>query len=128
MTREDIIQYLREQESRPFEWGHTDCVQVCAGLIERIRGKRPDLPAYGSEAEAARELARLGGLEAAVSAHLGPMQRYLPHCCDGDVVLTCFGGVQGLGIATPRRFWVRQAGGDRFVPLDLTLAIGYWRA
>jgi hypothetical protein len=125
MTRDEVLEYLREQATQPFVWGVTDCVQFAAGAIERARGVRPALPAYSTEAEAKRVLVELGGLEAAVSAVLGPPQHDRRLCQDGDIVLTAFEGQQALGIAVPRCFFVRRVEGGIW-PVDLTLAIRYW--
>ena len=125
MTRDEVLDYLREQAARPFVWGQTDCVQLCAGIIERVRGTRPELPAYDSEIAAARALVKLDGIEAAVSSFLGPMRRDRLNCLDGDIVLTSFQGEHGLGVAIPRVFWVRRTDGG-MVPLDMTLARGFW--
>lgn len=129
--RDQVLAYLAEQARRSFEWGKTDCVQFAAGWIEALSGTRPNLPAYSSEAEAKRWLVDNGGLEAAVSAQLGPSQRDLRLCGDGDIVLTAFHGQHALGIALPRLFFVlRRQDGSSFdpsvVPVDMQLAIRWW--
>jgi len=127
MTRDDVLDYLREQAVLPFAWGKTDCVQFAAGMVQRMRGARPDLPVYSSEIDAKRTLVELGGLEAAVSAVLGPAQDDFRLCVDGDIVLTAFHGEHALGVALPslHKFYVRRVDGGLF-PLDLTLAIRWW--
>lgn len=131
MNRQDVIDYLQRQAVQPFAWGKTDCVQMAAGLIELARGVRPSMPAYKTETEAKRWLVENGGLEAAVSSVLGPAQRDLRLCGDGDIVLTSFHGQHALGIALPRLFYVRrQTDGSAFdptiIPLDMQLAIRWW--
>lgn len=129
MLRDDVIQYLREQAAQPFVWGKTDCVQFAAGMVERATGVRPILPAYNSETGAKRVLVDLGGLEAAVTSFLGPAQRDLRLCGDGDIVLSAFQGEQTLGIAVPRRFFVLRYGpgiDTGIWPVDMTLAIRWW--
>lgn len=127
MTRDDVLDYLREQARQSFAWGLNDCVQLAAGMVALARGEPPALPAYFSEVEAKRALVDLGGLEAAVSAVLGPAQDDLRLCGDGDIVLTAFHGEKALGIALPslHKFYVRRVDTGLF-PLDLTLAIRWW--
>lgn len=129
MTRDDVLDYLREQAALPFVWGQTDCVQFAAGMVERISRARPALPIYSSEIEAKRALVELGGLEAAVTAVLGPARpaRELLEAADGDIVLTAFQGEKALGVAVPslHKFFVRRVDAGLF-PLDLTLAIRWW--
>lgn len=126
MTRADVLEYLREQAELPFAWGITDCVQLAAGMVERATGTRPAMPfVYSTELEAKRGLVELGGLEAAVTAALGPAQSDLRLCGDGDIVLSSFHGEHLLGIAVPRRFVVRRIDAGLF-PLDLELAIRWW--
>jgi len=126
MMRADVIAYLEQAATVPFAWGVSDCVQLAAGMVERVRGANPlgELT-YSSEIEAKRVLVERGGLEAAVTAVLGPMQRDRRLCGDGDIVLTAFEGQQALGVAVPRIFFLRRTGGG-LVPVDLTLAIGFW--
>ena len=91
MMRADVIAYLEQAATVPFAWGVSDCVQLAAGMVERVRGANPlgELT-YSSEIEAKRVLVERGGLEAAVTAVLGPMQRDRRLCGDGDIVLTAF--------------------------------------
>ena len=128
MTRDDVLDYLREQVGQPFIWGKTDCVQLAAGMVERMRGVRPALPQYESEIDAKRALIELGGLEEAVSAVLGPSQTDLRRCADGDIVLTAFHGEKALGIALPslHKFFIRRTNETGLWHLDLTLAIRWW--
>lgn len=127
-----VLDYIVERARQPFVWGKTDCVQFAAGMIERLTGVMPQLPEYSSESEAKRVLVSLGGLEAAVSKWLGPAQRDLRLCGDGDIVLTAFGGQQSLGVYFSRVVFVmRQQDGCRFdptvIPVDVeTAAIRWW--
>ena len=125
MMRADVIAYLERAGAVPFAWGVSDCVQLAAGMVELARGVPSMLPAYSSELEAKRALVALGGLERAVSAALGPMQRDRRLCVDGDIVLAAFEGQQALGVAVPRVFYLRRNGGG-LIPVDMTLAIGFW--
>lgn len=130
--RDIVLSYIAEQARLPFEWGKTDCVQFAAGMIERLTGVRPAVPAYATETEAKRWLVENGGLEAAVSTYLGPAQRDLRLCGDGDVVLTAFGGQKALGILAGRLVFVRrQQDGSKLdpsvFPVDIvTAGIRWW--
>jgi len=125
VTRVAVLAYIQERAAKPFAWGTADCVQFAGGMIERVTGTRPPLPSYESEIEAGRLLAELGGLEAAVSSVLGPVQSDLRLCRDGDIVLTFLQGKFGLGIATPRWFWVLGLRGG-VLPFHINHAKGYW--
>lgn len=127
MSREIVIEYLQEQERLPFAWGSTDCMQFASGIVQRLTGVdyAAKHPKYSTEREAIRMLAAAGGMRAFVEAELGPMRRDLPNCADGDIVLTAFAPQgQALGVALPRLFFLRTE--TAIVPIDMTLAIGYW--
>lgn len=53
--------HLAAYADRPVVWGESDCCQFVAAWL-RGRGVPLDLPAYASEAEARRLIARAGGL------------------------------------------------------------------
>lgn len=113
-----------ERHNRAFEWGVSDCVQMCADSWELETGSRPDLPTYGSEREAKRLIAAGGGLEAMVNGVLGPPV-HKKHAEAGDIVLTAFGQMgPGIGIADPPLFWLH--GPQGLVPVELDLAIQVW--
>jgi len=126
MRRDEVLQYLKAENGKSFEWGKVDCATLAAGLVEKCTGLDPlEGIVYGTEAEAKRELVARGGLEAAVSAVLGPAHDDLRECRDGDIVLTAFQGQKGLGVAVGRVFYVRRTDGGVW-PVDLTLATKFW--
>jgi hypothetical protein len=74
---EGLLRYLAQRSRTPFAWGRdaNDCVSHMLGALE-AQGTPLDpatLPAWSSERGAARVLARLGGLEAALGGWLRPI-------------------------------------------------------
>lgn len=74
---EGLLRYLAQRSRTPFAWGReaNDCVSHMLGALE-AQGAPIDpatLPAWSSERGAVRVLARLGGLEAALSKWLRPI-------------------------------------------------------
>ncbi len=73
---EALDRYLAERRTMPFAYGSkaNDCVSFYAGAaramagVDLMRGRK-----WSSELGAARVIARLGGFEAAISAHMTPI-------------------------------------------------------
>lgn len=126
MTRDEVLAYVQQHASTPFEWGKSDCVQFADGLVRLVTGQGyASGYSYDSEFGAARLIREAGSLEALVSKHLGPMNRDRRECRDGDVVLSAFDRGPMLGIAVPRLFYLRTERG--VIPVEIEMAIGFWR-
>lgn len=73
---EALDRYLAARFRMPFAWGSAanDCVSFYAGAAQAMAGRKllGDLK-WNSEAGAARVIRRLGGFEAAISAHMTPV-------------------------------------------------------
>jgi hypothetical protein len=71
-----LARYLAERRAMPFAWGRkgNDCAAFAGGAIKAQTGRDPLAGLRWSTATgAARLIARLGGMEAAVSARLTPI-------------------------------------------------------
>ena len=85
--------------SGAFEWGVRDCVTLAADVVHAIRGARVIDYSWRTDDEAEAELARRGGLHAAVTDCLGAA--YDPRETqpdDGDVVLVRLRGFEMLAV------------------------------
>jgi hypothetical protein len=80
-----ISALLNEWSARPFCWGVTDCCQFARAAAWRLHAVVVDAPAYISERDAVRTLARLGGL-AALLRGAGMHPRPLAAARRGDFV------------------------------------------
>lgn len=87
MDRSQSVADAFAAQSGEFEWGVRDCVALAAEVVQRVTGKRVVLPTWDTEEEAQEEIARRGGLLAAVSEVLGAPMPAGQQCGDGDVVL-----------------------------------------
>lgn len=108
MKRADWLDRLWETiEARrefPFRWGGyagaNDCCTFVAACIEAMTGRDlgPVLLAeYSDEDTANAYIARAGGLQAAITSHLGKPKK-LSYMSRGDVVIVETGGIQFAGI------------------------------
>lgn len=69
-----LIAFLADRDRMPFDWRRNDCARFAAGAVRAQTGRNPLKGLrWGSAAGAARVLARLGSMEAAVSARLRPI-------------------------------------------------------
>jgi hypothetical protein len=98
-----ISALLNEWSARPFVWGVTDCCQFARAAAWRIHAIVVDTPAYISERDAVRTLARLGGLRGALRG-AGLQPRPLASARRGDFVLFRHDGAglfgEGLALVT----------------------------
>lgn len=69
-----LVLWLRTMEVVPFTepGGSNDCAAFAARAVEKQTGRVIRVPGRGSAVAARRALKRMGGLEAAVTARLGP--------------------------------------------------------
>ncbi len=99
----DLCALVGEWSARPFQWGATDCCQFARAAAWQIHRVVVDTPAYISEREAARVLARLGGYAGALR-QAGFAPREPAAARRGDFVLFAHQGPglfeQGLGVVT----------------------------
>ncbi|KQQ90392.1 hypothetical protein [Massilia sp. Leaf139] len=79
--------YITGHLGRPFEWGKHDCVLFAVGWLEQTTGRDflgPYKP-WGSAIEAARKVAKAGGLDLLFDQQLAPIN---PHrAVDGDLAI-----------------------------------------
>lgn len=118
-----LSRFLDDYADKPFVWGENDCILFAASAVQALTGN--DLAAswrgkYKSEAEARKILEKLGGLSTLVSKSLGVQG--IPNMAAakrGDVVLTMFNGVTGLGIVddSGSKIAVMSIMGIRRIPL-----------
>jgi len=104
----------------PFEYGRQDCGLFAARCVDAITGStwEADLAAaYQDERTAKRFLAASGGIEAAVTARLGPPIARL-EAGRGDVCLVPGEGGPGLGVCLGGTVAVMRPEGVRYVRLD----------
>lgn len=93
-----LAEYLREAQTRPFEWAVHDCVQFAAGAVAAVTGVRPAVPAYANHGAARRLLAE-ASLAEWVTAVLGP-ELPPPLARRGDLVLIETDSGPTLGVVT----------------------------
>lgn len=85
-----LAAHFDSRARQPFAWGSHDCCTFAADGVLAMTGADHlhDLRgAYDTEMGAARILARLGGMEQAVSARLGPPLHNVALAQRGDLVL-----------------------------------------
>jgi hypothetical protein len=99
---ERLMALLDAEAARPFAWGESDCVVgLAARGVEAVTGTDPcaDLRGrYKTARGAAGLLRRLGGLEAAVAARLGPPLASPALAHRGDVAMLEERGMPVLGL------------------------------
>lgn len=134
MKRFDWLDRLWETiEARrtfPFRWGASvdahDCCTFVAACIKAMTG-RDLVPAllteYSDEATAIAYIARAGGLEAAITSHLGQPKK-LSFMSRGDVVLVENGGIQFAGVCLGNS--IVSAGPDGLGSNPASLALVAW--
>ncbi len=97
--RRSAVLRVLAAHSGEFEWGVRDCVTLAADVVHAIRGERVIDYSWRTDDEAEAELARRGGLQAAVTDCLGAA--YSPRETrpeDGDVVLVRLRGFEMLAV------------------------------
>lgn len=119
-----LAAYIDATRFLVFRWGANDCCTFTAGAVLAITGRAVPLPAWSGRRDAVTTLRRMGGLRAATTAQLGPMQAPA-HAQRGDVVLLCQRGRSLLGVCLGHVWAAPGAGGLAFGPM--TEALGAWR-
>lgn len=116
-----LAAYIDATRSLVFAWGVHDCCTFAAGAVLAVTGRAVPLPAWSGRREAVFTLRRLGGLRAATTAQLGPVQA--PALARrGDVVLLRQRGRSLLGVCLGHVWAAPGAGGLAFGPMDEALA------
>ena len=91
---------VTERLQTPFEWGMNDCVLFAADCIHAMTGADPVAALrrqWADQVEAVRSIARLGGLQSAVTQRMGQPTGPL-YAQRGDLVLHCRDGTESLAI------------------------------
>lgn len=98
-----LAEFIEVRRDRAFAWGSHDCVLMAADWIEQATGVDPiaDLRGRWTDAlQAARTIAEVGGLNAAVTARLGRAHDCVLMARRGDVALIVHAGRQTLAVVT----------------------------
>lgn len=119
-----LAAYIDATRSLAFAWGVHDCCTFAAGAVLAITGRMVSMPAWADRREAVATLRRLGGLRAAATAAMGPMQPPA-RAQRGDVVLLCQRGRSLLGVCLGHVWAAPGAAGLAFGPMDE--ALGAWK-
>lgn len=111
----------------PFDWGAHDCCTFAADAVQAITGQ--DVMAglrasYSSALSATNVLARLGGMQCAVSALLGPAIGPV-YCSVGDVLLVKNEGRDLLAVCNGASGLAPGPLG--LVAVDIQTALAGWR-
>lgn len=110
-----LAAHLTQWRSKPFEWGHGDCVHFGAAWLEQIGYKQPlaGLPSWDSPLSAARVFEKLGGFDHAVQAQMAALECPeipLMYAMRGDIAVVWIDEHrQALGIVNGRGVAVRYA-------------------
>lgn len=96
--RAAVLRVLAEH-SGAFEWGQRDCVTLAADVVRAIRGREVVNVCWRTDDEAAAEIERRGGLQAAVTAALGePYDPSTVAPLDGDIMLMRMRSIEMLAV------------------------------
>jgi hypothetical protein len=137
MWDDEVYAFLKEEHSKPFQWGVNDCVQLASRALRQFTKRPVELPRYGSEQDAMRHYVAIRKehpndprhpLEIATTNVLGEPepQHKLVDCQSGSIVLASFQDTFALGVSWRRYFFVYRVDKPGLMPVDLTLALGYW--
>lgn len=104
-----LVRYIADRSTRPFEWGSRgmDCVSYWSGAIEAMTGENPldwkPALSWSNEAEAEKVIAKLGGLDAAISARMNKVPVSMAQRGDGAMVrgVRCIMIVEGDTLVGP---------------------------
>lgn len=91
---------VAERLQMPFAWGAHDCVLFAADCIQAVTGVDPVADLRGQwhdQSSAVRSIARLGGLQTAVTQRMGLPVGAL-YAQRGDLVLHCRDGTEALAV------------------------------
>lgn len=118
--------FVAERTAAPFAWGSNDCCLFAADAVLALTGvdRAQALRGYASAEEAARLVARLGGLRQIATDALGPA---LPPLMAGvgDVVLVLNEGREILAVCNGTTALCPAA--DRMAVLGMEAALAAWR-
>lgn len=84
----ELARLLREYHTRPFDPASNNCAQFAAEWIWRATGERIELPPVTENMISREWLAEHGGLQALVTARLGPPLASTSLAMRGDVGIT----------------------------------------
>lgn len=119
-----LDEYVDAARLQPFGWGALDCCTFASGAVQAITGRAVPLPAWSGRRDAVDVLRRLGGLRAATTAQLGPVQA--PALAQrGDVVLLRQRGRSLLGVCLGHAWAAPGRYGLAFGPMSEALCA--WR-
>lgn len=119
-----LAAYIDATRPLVFAWGVHDCCTFAAGAVLAITGRAVPMPAWSGRREAVVTLRRLGGLRAATTAQLGPVQA--PALAQrGDVVLLLQRGRSLLGVCMGHAWAAPGRYGLAFGPMSEALCA--WR-
>lgn len=120
--QERLRSFILSFNDKPCVWGKDDCTAVAASWIKSERGIDVGLPAYRSQGEAARIIARAGSLVALWDQYLCPVGIYEAHEPKlGDVgvietsrgpagvIFSNFGVAHWRGLTGMQALWPRPA-------------------
>lgn len=125
---ERLDAFLEERRDRMFAWGEHDCVLAAADWVLQATGRDPIegwRGRWSNAAEAARMIAKAGGIEAAVTVRLGLPLDAVAQAQRGDIALVEHDGRKTLGIVTDSGLACPGENGMVILPIN---AAGYaWR-
>lgn len=108
--------HISRHRALPFGWGSNDCVTFAAGAVAALDPSWCWAVAWKDEREALRQLAEMGGLEAATRSVLGRPADDWKACRRGDIALICKAGMPSLAVdAGAKLCGPNLAGGLGFV-------------
>ncbi len=120
-----LAAFIEQRRMRPFEWAGNCCASFAIDAVETVTGRRVWNVTWGTATEAARVIAKAGGLDAAATSVLGPSTSDWRKCRRADVALVETDARQSLAICTGQS--LTAPGTRRLEHLPLNAALAVWR-
>ncbi len=125
-TAKDLKRFIDEAQDQLCDWQSSDCSHWPARWVERIHGKKLELPHWGSREEAHALIAEAGSLEQLWSEALfvfGLRECGVPQLGDVGIIQTArFGQVGGIFIAGGYFAWRAETGVIYLTPRQIVKA------
>lgn len=106
-----LAQFIDARRHDPFAWGSRDCVALANDWVEILTDRRAFDAEHKTQSEADATIAKLGGLESAVTGALGQPVTDWRHCSRGDVVLFESDRGPALGVCLGSEFAAQSTRG-----------------